>query len=242
MDSKDTACAEGDVSVAHTKVDAAVVSPFMSIKLFGTTVLVTDCQKSSPSGVEPFLLAASKVSLENLDADNEKRIEKLAWKQLDTQLSLGMVNTNWNPLPYGVPVHQCTELGRESATSLETNPPPPWSVFCQGLPFIYPASYDQTSAQNSMRSCVEERSEEKGILNERSCTSSNTGSVAEVENRERNLDVDSQCQQPYAEGRVMLKVCRKGFVPYKRCSGERDVKSTVTMSEEREQQRARICS
>lgn len=37
-DSKDTICAQGD---------EAMVSPFTSIKLFGRTVLVTNCQKTS---------------------------------------------------------------------------------------------------------------------------------------------------------------------------------------------------
>jgi hypothetical protein len=72
-----------------------------------------------------------------------------------------------------------------------------------------------------------ERSEEKEILNERSFTGSNAGSVGELENVEKSLDVvDSQCRQ----------------LPYKRCLGDRDVKSTVIVYEERERQRARVCS
>ncbi|KAG6752802.1 hypothetical protein POTOM_042840 [Populus tomentosa] len=231
LGSKNTVCVEHD---AAEKTSSA------SIKLFGMTVKIVDSQKESPPGAEIVLPVISNENHDNVDADKEKPAHTLQRKQSDTELSLGMANSNENLWPSPASVFQCTELQGDNANYFATNSSIPWGAYCQGVPFLYLTSYDHTSAQNPMP-CVEERFEEKEILNERSCTSSNVFSVGDLENGERNLDVvDSQCGQPSVEGRSSFQKSTRGFVPYKRCLGERDVKSTVIVSEERERQRARF--
>ncbi|KAG6753775.1 hypothetical protein POTOM_041773 [Populus tomentosa] len=231
LGSKNTVCDEHD---AAEKASSA------SIKLFGMTVKIVDSQKESPPDAEIVLPVISNENHDNVDADKEKPAPTLQRKQSDTELSLGMANSNQNLWPSPASVFQCTELQGDNANYFATNSSIPWGAYCQGVPFLYLTSNDHTSAQNPMP-CVEERFEEKEILNERSCTSSNVFSVGDLENGERNLDVvDSQCGQHFVEGRSSFQKSTRGFVPYKRCLGERDVKSTVIVSEERERQRARF--
>jgi hypothetical protein len=52
---------------------------------------------------------------------------------------------------------------------------------------------------------------------------------------------DSQSQKHHQEG-VVIKKSGRGFVPYKRCLAERDENSLIVGLEEREGQRARVCS
>lgn len=232
LGSKNAVCAEHD---------AAKEASSTSIKLFGITVKIADSQKESPPGAELVLSVISNENHDNVDADREKPSHILQRKQSDAELSLGMVNSNQNPCPSPASVFQCTELQGGNANYFATNSSIPWRAFCQGVPFLHLTSYDHTSPHKPTP-CVEERFEEKEILNERSCSGSNSSSVGDLEN-ERNLDVaDSQCRQPSVEGRSSLQKSVRGFVPYKRCLGEREMKSTVIVSEERERQRARICS
>jgi hypothetical protein len=205
------------------------------------TVKIVDSQKESPPGAEIVLPVISNENHDNVDADKEKPAHTLQRKQSDTELSLGMANSNQNLWPSPASVFHCTEMQGDNANYFATNSSIPWWTLCQGVPFLYLTSNDHTSAQKPIP-CVEERFEEKEILNERSCTSSNVFSVGDLENGERNLDVDSQCGQPSVEGTSSLQKSTRGFVPYKRCLGERDVKSTVIISEERERQRARVYS
>ncbi|XP_031373914.1 protein REVEILLE 7-like isoform X1 [Punica granatum] len=73
---------------------------------------------------------------------------------------------------------------------------------------------------------------------EKSCSGSDsTISTNEGEAGERNADiVDSKCEKKLCEA-------RRGFVPYKRCAAEIEVKLGETSApEERQPQRARVCS
>lgn len=222
--------------------DEATAAPVLSIKLFGRTVLVPDSQKPYSPGAENIESPTSKTSLENLEIDTEKLAKTLPSNQLDTHLSLEMVSCNWKLLPCQAPV-RCVEHQKENTNSAEPNPyaSPPWWALYQGLPYFHLPSHNQTSIQIPTDSCVEEKTKERDIINERSCSGSNSLSVSEVENGEKNLDaVDSQCQEP----KERINPCKsmKGFLPYKRCLAERDGNSSVTALEEREGQRARVCS
>lgn len=164
MGSEDTVCAEGDATKEASST---------SIKLFGMTVMVADSHKKYPPGAE---LVPSMTSNENrdiADTDKEKRAQTLSLKQSDTELSLGMENSDQNQLPSPASFFECTELQRGTANYFATNPSIPWWLFGNGVSCLTPT---------------------------------------------------------------------RGFVPYKRCFGERDVKSTAIVNEEREQQRARVCS
>ncbi|KAK0587558.1 hypothetical protein LWI29_024846 [Acer saccharum] len=223
--SKDTVCVNGN---------ATSVQPGTSIKLFGRTVLVTDFQKPCSPGV---------------DTDNKSLVQTLPSKQLDTQLSLGMMSSNWNTSLSGSPVFANMELSKENTDTAEACSSASLSLLAshQGLTSSYVVSNDQNPAVTLIESSsVNERSKEKDIVNERSCTGSSTGSVSELETRERNSDtaVDSQCrQQPFSSARTNSSKRTKGFVPYKRCLAEIEMNSSsMFASDEQERQRARVCS
>ncbi|KAK9278740.1 hypothetical protein L1049_028316 [Liquidambar formosana] len=227
LGSKDNGC---------TKGEEATDAPLTTIKLFGRTVLVTASQKPSSLVMENFSTAPSNSFQENFDIDNENSVQALQLNQSDTQSSLGMICNNWGPWSCGAPVFHCMEFQKEDNNSVVAprDAPLPWWTLYQGLPFPSLSSYNPTPID----SCVEERAREK----EKSCTGSNTGSIGEVENGEKNLDaVDSSCQHHYPEERPSPRKCMKGFVPYKRCLAERDGSSSVIVVEEQEAQRARVC-
>ncbi|XWS50931.1 hypothetical protein CRYUN_Cryun12cG0133300 [Craigia yunnanensis] len=230
-DFKDSMCAKGD---------ATTVVPFTSIKLFGKTVQVKDSHKPS-IGAENFMSPTSKTGQKDIDAVSEMLVQALPSTYLDTHLSLGTVIDNWSAVPSGANLSPYMEIQPDKNDHVEStsDAPLPWWAFYQGLPIYCITSLNQTNTY----SCVEERMKGKAILNERSCTGSNTGSVSQAENREKNLDsVDSECQHPCPGRKTISQKCSKGFVPYKRCLEEREMSSSVVVSEERERQRARVCS
>ncbi|GKV05312.1 hypothetical protein SLEP1_g17340 [Rubroshorea leprosula] len=227
MGAKDSLCGKGDAT---------------SIKLFGKTVMVMDPGKPSPLSMENL---RSNAGQENLDANTEMLSQTLPLKQCDTHISLGSFIRDGNSVPSGDAVYAYTELKAEKIDLIKPTPDAPtqWALH-QGLPFYYHALLKPTLVQTPIDACVSERQKEKDILNERSCSGSNAGSVSQGENREKNSDsVYSLCrQQPCTEEKDSHRKCLKGFVPYKRCLVERDVSSSVVASEEQERQRARVCS
>ncbi|GLU12818.1 hypothetical protein SLE2022_294770 [Rubroshorea leprosula] len=234
MSSKDSLCA---------KQDATKVMPSTSIKLFGKTVMVTHPGKPSPS-VENLRSQISNSSQENLDADGEMVVQTLPSKQLDKHLSLGSFIRERNSELSGHAVYPHMELKVAKTDMVKPTPdaPMPWWALYQGLPLYYLTSFKPSSVQTPSNAWLSESQKEKEILNERSCTGSNAGSLSQAENREKNSNsVDSQCRRPCSEGKDSPRKCTKGFVPYKRCLAERDVLSPVVGSEEQERQRARIC-
>ncbi|XVE55003.1 hypothetical protein DITRI_Ditri03aG0126200 [Diplodiscus trichospermus] len=246
-DFKDAMCAKGDTTVM----------PFSSIKLFGKTVWVKDSSKYSIVS-ENFKSPASKTGEEDIDAVSEMIVQALPSASLDTRLSLGMVMDRCPAVPARA---KNDHVESTSDASL------PWWAFYQGLPLNCINSFNETHTDY----CVEERMKEKEVLNERSSTGSNTGSVSQVENKEKNSDsIDSECQNPFpgekttlqksvsrAEnneknsdsdcqnpcpgGKTAPQKLSKGFVPYKRCLAEREILSSEVVSEEQERQRARVC-
>ncbi|KAJ4713607.1 protein REVEILLE 1 [Melia azedarach] len=224
--SKDSVCIKGD---------AAVVPTCSSIKLFGTTVLITDSHKPYLPGAESYKSPKSNCSQENLDIDKKSYVQSVPSKHLDTCLSVGMVASSSSDGKFVFP-HMGFQ--KESTSIAETCPNsylPLWSL-CQGVSFSNCRSYNYHSVPTPI-----EILKEKETLNERSCTGSSTGSVSVLENREKSTDaaVDSQCRQSSPSSRA---IPGKGFVPYKRCLAESDINSSVAVSEERERQRARVCS
>ncbi|GMI95328.1 EARLY-PHYTOCHROME-RESPONSIVE1, REVEILLE 7 [Hibiscus trionum] len=230
-DLKDFVCAKGD---------AAPVAPSTSIKLFGKTVQVKDSPKPS-IGAKNIESQTSKTAQEDIDAVRKMLVQALPSTCLDTSLSLGAVIDNGSAVPSIANISPYMEFRPDKNDSLEsTNDAPllPCWAFYQGLPFCYITSFNQTHTDFG----VEERMREKEILNDRSCSGSNTGSVSESGNRKNSDSVDSKSQNPHPEGKTSPQKCSKGFVPYKRCLAERDTSSSVVVSEEPERQRARVCS
>ncbi|KAG2664843.1 hypothetical protein I3760_16G102000 [Carya illinoinensis] len=206
--------------------DEATGAPVTSIKLFGRTVVVTDFQKPCSSGAENSESLPSANYPENVDTEK-------------------LVNYNCESLPCQAPDRRMEHL-KENTDSAEANQYTslPWWTLYQGLPFYCSPSYNQTSVKVPAGSCVEEETNERDIIaREKSCTGSNSAIINEVGNGEKNLvGVDSESQETLDERRISPCKHMKGFVPYKRCRAQRDANSSMMVMEEREGQRARVCS
>lgn len=201
------------------KEDAANMPQITSIKLFGRTVSMVDTQKTVDIKYDE--------TVENEKAGLEEESEKLV-----TQLSLGMCSGNC----------QSMEQQKESPCNVGEcgSSLPCWSLY-QGLPALSlkPCNH-QILNPVPVRPCLKVRTREE----ESSCTGSNTGSVCDMENQSKNNSSDTddtQSRKHHHEG-VFLKKSGRGFVPYKRCVSERDENSLIVGLEEREGQRARVCS
>ncbi|KAJ1410145.1 SANT/Myb domain [Sesbania bispinosa] len=223
----------------YSKKDAANMPHTTSIKLFGRTVSMIGNQKSvnvADENVKPKTIKSGEVD----DVENEMVGQAGVSENLDIQLSLGMCSDNWHITPDGAKVTNI-EHPKENLCFSECAPDaslPLWSLY-QGLPPFYlrPCNH-QILNPMPLRPSLKVKTREE----ESSCTGSNTESVCDMENQGKNSDaVDSQCQKYHEEG-VAPQKSGRGFVPYKRCLAERDANSLIVAMEEREGQRARVCS
>ncbi|KAJ8771968.1 hypothetical protein K2173_027145 [Erythroxylum novogranatense] len=223
----------------HTERDSTTEPTFASIKLFGKTVVVMNSHKSSVPSPESVFQVTCMSSRDNFD-NNLKNFQPSAREALDMELSLGTANISSTFL-LGAPVFQSAESLHKNENTLEKISSLQSMVFGGGLSFVNRTSADQNFIVAHVS--VEEWSKEKEVPNERSCTSTSIGSVSGVDNREKNLEVSEyQYQRPDSVERAAMMINAKGFVPYKRCLAERDLKYQVATSEEQERQRARVCS
>lgn len=226
----------------YPKGDAAAAPSCTSIKLFGRTVLVSDSWKPYSLGADSYKSPISKSSQENLDVDKENFVQSAPSKHLDTHLLLGMVSSNCNPSSHIGPVFQNMELQKKRTNVAEAshNIYLLWDSLYRGAPYFHLMPIGENQAATPLEFSVKD----KEILNERSCSGSSAGSVSELENWEKSSDVavDSQCPQVCPLSQASPSNCMRGFVPYKRCLAESEIRSSVIVSEERERKRARVCS
>ena len=220
----------GTEDTKHTK-EAAKLSASTSFRLFGRTVLLSDLGKEPQFGVEDSKTLKSDQGL----------LLKLLQDQLDTELSLGGVVTDYNPLACGAPIN-LLEQQKESSNVMKADP----SMLCWSLyqvPFDNIAAYYPSIDQISLNSCVVEKTEDKLVEKERSCSVSNEGSATGVQTLgDKNIEaVDSFSKELRTEGSAEPCNSRKGFVPYKRCLAERDNASSVIISNDRERWKIRVC-
>ncbi|KAK7380126.1 hypothetical protein VNO78_32554 [Psophocarpus tetragonolobus] len=228
--SKETECFEED---------AANMPQTTSIKLFGRTVSMVDNQKTLniDDGGKPITVKSDEVD----DVENEKVDQSVESKQVDTQLSLGLLNGNWH-ITHDADGANVTNIDppKENLFFSECAPDasfPQWSLY-QGVPALCLRPCNQILNPMPLRPSFKVRTREE----ESCCTGSNNESVCDMENQGKNSDtVDSKCQKYHEEGAAPQKPAR-GFVPYKRCLAERDGNSLIVALEEREGQRARVCS
>ncbi|KAE9588285.1 hypothetical protein Lal_00003294 [Lupinus albus] len=215
LSSKETECFKESAKIPHVTC----------IKLFGRTVSMVGNQKSLNVDEEE----SNKPITNKPDEVDNVEYQKLgqAWslEQVDIQLSLGLCSSNCHTTPDGGDGGKvdCIEAPKEDLCSGE-------SALDDSLPCT------QISSSTPLYPSLKARTGEEG----NSCTGSNAESVSGMENQGKNSDaVDSQyTKSHHKEG----KVSQRGFVPYKRCLAERDASSLITSLEEREAQRARVCS
>lgn len=216
-DSKPLICMKSEISSSQEtqcfKEDAANKQHITSIKLFGRTVSMIDNQKPMKEDDDD---NTKPITIKSDDETNNVENEKVGQEgisgQLETQLSLTMCNGMENPNE-----NQCVG---ECAADVSR-----WSLY-QGLPAVNFKTSCNHQILNPvpLRPFLKVRTREE----ESSCTGSNTESVCDN-------TVDSQTQKHHQKS-------GRGFVPYKRCLAERDENSLIVAFEEREGQRARVCS
>ncbi|XP_042502521.1 protein REVEILLE 1-like [Macadamia integrifolia] len=242
LESKESTCTKEDSTSA----------PTISLKLFGITMLVNDSHNPCSSKVETRKSLPSENCQENLDSDEEKPVQ--------TQLSLETNKNPWTPWACGTPpVFHHMQLQKESQHPLEAASAaalPWWASYGDLLyPFLHPQNPNSTHTPPDF--CLEGDSDDKDIHKEGSWTGSITESVDDVALGDRNWDVvDSLSRErelgmffrlkpsetsAFSEPKASPSKCTKGFVPYKRCIAERDTHSAISIGEEREGQKIRLC-
>ncbi|KAK9285475.1 hypothetical protein L1049_024669 [Liquidambar formosana] len=229
-----------------------------SLKLFGRTVLVTDSHMPS---------SPTMVTCKSLPEDmNEGRpVQTLPWSFMPTGFPLQNTECPWSNLPHGAPGgFYYMHFQDENPNLVEggsATPLPCWT-FYGGIPFpCLPFRNPESEKANSDSNFGVVQNGE--IQKEGSWTGSNTGSVNEGENGDKNWDIETQSRRlsfdmdekephlvsqvkpseksGFSEQRANSERCMKGFVPYKRCLAERDTQSSTVTGEEREEQRIRLC-
>lgn len=190
-----------------------------SIKLFGKTVVVTDipkqCSEVAENSMSPNYVAVKS----ELD---DKHVQGLESSNSNSQVVFGILPNSAAPscLPQpSLNPAACYPFGDMFAL--------PWFTWYQGMAYPYTPSWKETSS-TPHSNYGEIKNELDG---ERSLAGSNSGSA-----NEGNQNSHA------AESKDQSNSGKKGFVPYKRCLAERDDKSSISFLQEREGQRARVCS
>ncbi|XP_043695923.1 protein REVEILLE 1-like [Telopea speciosissima] len=246
-------------SKESTKEDTTSEAPTVCLKLFGRTVLVSDSRGPCSSNVETRKSLPSENCQENLDSNEGKPLQTSQLNAMQTELSLEEENKNpWTPWASGtLPLFYPVDAAPAAAVL------PCWALY-GGVPFPFLPPQNPNSTHTPPDSCVEGISEDKDIHKEGSWTGSNTASVNDVglgdrngdvvDSQSRELDCDKEEKEPglffrlrpsetsaFSQPKASPSKCTKGFVPYKRCIAERDPCSAVTIGEEREGQKIRLC-
>ncbi|XP_045817173.1 uncharacterized protein LOC123910160 [Trifolium pratense] len=239
-DSKPLMCLKSEmISSEETqrfREDAANMPHITCIKLFGRTVSMVGTEKSindDDENIKPIAMKSDEI------VENEKVGQEAISEQLDTQLSLSTCSANLHIIPDEAQMRS-TEQPKDNLYVGGAASLPLWSLY-QGLPSfnLKPCNHEIINPV-PLRPSLKIRTREE----ESSCTGSNTESVCDMENQSKNNSSDtddSQSQKHHQEG-VVIKKSGRGFVPYKRCLAERDENSLIVGLEEREGQRARVCS
>ncbi|KAF9683790.1 hypothetical protein SADUNF_Sadunf04G0050900 [Salix dunnii] len=220
-----------------------------SLKLFGRTVFVTECHK-------PFSSNMGTSKLSPLDAPEEKLVRPLALNNVATKFLSENGERTWRPLS------QCfMQFQKENSIPAQNDSAAlmPWWTFHGTMSFPHIPFHKQEPAIDNLDSKGSEV-QDKEIPKEVSWTGSNSGSVSEGENVDKNMDAETESQFFYEEkelspifvlnpakksassgSKVINEKCPKGFVPYKKRIAERDSQSSTISGEEREGQRIRLC-
>ncbi|XP_057500531.1 protein REVEILLE 1-like [Actinidia eriantha] len=227
---KDTAVVKGG--------PAEVAYP-QSLKLFGKTVLVTDSHRpSSPT-------------TGNCKSSPSDTAHALPWNSIPADFSSKDREGTWNPLASRARAAlYCMQFqnGNSNPEYDGSGACLPWLPFYGDMQFpCFPMPNQVPAKENPLYCSV--HTEDSEVQKEGSWTGSNSGSVNvgdknwEAETRSCFLSLDKK------ENEHQLELLRKpspgkhlkGFVPYKRCLAERDTQSSAIFSEEREEQRVRLC-
>lgn len=227
------------------------VSSTQCLKLFGKTVMVTDsCRPSSPTPL------TCKMQSSN-DSDG-KLAHALSWNFIPIKYSQGDLERSWDALPLGTHATLfCLPLGGERSNNTKANPPPSlqWWKYQGGASFPFAQIHSPIPIKASCMG-IKREVQDREIQKDGSSSDSDAECESVEVESNRNLEAQScqfllakvgrtqtscrPCETSFLELRAGSGKCTKGFVPYKRCLAERDARSVVN-SEEREEQRIRLC-
>jgi hypothetical protein len=240
---------------AYAKDGASEEASTRSLKLFGRTVLVTDCHipSSPPIGTGKSMPA---------DMHEEKVVQALPSNLLPVKPVLGNTECAWSHMLHGA--HGGHYFTQENSNMVETSsaaPIPRWN-FYGGLPFPSLPFHKVEPSKAYVESDLGEI-QDKEVQKEESWTGSNTGSVNDGENGDKCSEAETQRrplilknenqeahlvfqlrrseQSAFSELRTSPQKRVKGFVPYKRCVADRDSQSSTTTGQEREEKQIRLC-
>ncbi|KAF8031511.1 hypothetical protein BT93_D0663 [Corymbia citriodora subsp. variegata] len=223
----------------------ATEAPF--IKLFGRTVLVTEIQKPDHADAGIKKSPAQQTGEEDSVTKDEGVGKSISSEEFDRQLSLGLGCSSNGSLHSGAHGAPAMKLQKEDVepSQFTSDCLLRWWPLYQGPPFIYVTPFDSTLIHGPLESHKDRKLEAEEISKERSSEANVVAEKTEGygdNNVNNNADgVFPRCHK-HLEQRTHPGDCKKGFVPYKRCLAERDVKSPVIVSEERQAQRTRVCS
>ncbi|KAF5457554.1 hypothetical protein F2P56_021649 [Juglans regia] len=226
------------------------------LKIFGRTVLVTNSGSSSHGMGTGNSIPA--------DMQDKKFVQALPVNSLPVESLTGNTECVWSQFPHvthGAPSFmQCQ---KESSNRVEdsTAAHMPWWTFYGGLPFPFLPFHKEGPSKAYVDSDLGEVQDK--VQKEGSCTGSNTGSVNDEENGDKCSEAETQSRpiflgnenqggglvfqlrpsekSAFSKPRKSPEKCVKGFVPYKRCTTERDIQSSKITGQEGDEKRIRLC-
>nr|XP_027122907.1 protein REVEILLE 7-like isoform X2 [Coffea arabica] len=206
-----------------------------TIKLFGRTVEIKENQKLSSSAPENSELSPSHSMKEKLDIRNGRHMIGSAENTIDSQVNLSLVPSCITPVACLVPQYAVSEDFGQLGSIPHMIPMWTWS---HGPLLPNLSLSNQTAIENFGNNPYKGAVKNEESQREISLTGSNDGLVTAAKRGQKIFNAI----QSKNLGNVERQRSTKGFVPYKRCLAERDATSSLVAAEEREGQRARICS
>ena len=207
-------------TIVYSKGTSDLEESGTSFKLFGRTVSLKHFGSSSSSAKVETSTSPSPTCGHNSLG------ETIESEQLDTLLSLRNMCNNHDPSYHTASIIQSVESQNDDVSSAD--------FVSDRCPLVYATPIKPTVIQapldcREMKSFMECRRESPSF---------SLRFVTISKHREKILDAEEQSCDRTTNVREM----RRGFVPYKRCLAAREMKSQVTSEEERQGQRARVCS
>lgn len=137
-----------------------------------------------------------------------------------------------------------TSFSMNKSTNVEKPVPLPWWVF-RGfdIPSCGDPQEKETQREGSSADSSSDSVNGEQMLEKNWDAETESGLCAQSSDKESKTSANSSPEKEPTlfEKRTSIDNGRKGFVPYKRCLSERDMQSSTITSEDRENQRIRLC-
>ncbi|KAK4402516.1 protein REVEILLE 1 [Sesamum angolense] len=206
--------------------------PYTSIKLFGKTVVVRDASKQSLEVVENSQLLPPDIIDKKLDNNADELFKDRALISTIRYLQDTVECDSKSVIPSSLPQHPLNNLHCHMANVFGL----PWWMWHQGVVHPSASSCQEVASQNAECSPIGKGLKSEQLQLNGSLNGPKTP-ISEANTENRNNEV--------SEGKHLSNTGKKepakGFVAYKRCLAERDG-SSMSLLQEREGQRARVCS